>query len=451
MKLMMVSLGCDKNLVDTEMMLAALRDDGFEFTDDESQAEVIVVNTCCFIGDAKEESINTLIDLGRYKQEGRLKCLIATGCLAQRYHDEIKEQLPEVDAVVGTMAIDSIAKAVKDALENTGSKEYLEDISRTVCGMPRIVSTGGHFAYLKIAEGCDKHCTYCVIPRVRGNYRSFPMETLVKEAGDLAAKGVKELILVAQETSLYGTDLYGKKALPKLVEKLSAIEGIYWIRLLYCYPEEITDEIAAMFADNKKLLPYIDIPIQHSCDRILKLMGRNTGNAQLKEKIALLRRYRPDICIRTTIIAGFPSETEEEVNELADFIEEQRFDRLGVFTYSREEQTPAADFSDQIDEREKEKRRGYLMEVQQDIAFEKAAAMRDKELIVMIEGRIEDQGTYVGRSYMDAPGIDGMVFVETSKNLMTGDFIRVHITGSYEYDLVGVPLDEYGTSDPGEV
>ncbi len=443
MHLMMISMGCDKNLVDSEMMMGQLKEAGFTFTDDERQADVIVVNTCCFIGDAKEESINTLIEMGRLKQEGRLKCLIAAGCLAQRYHDEIAWELPEVDAVIGTMAIDRIVGAVQETVERQeGTGLYLENIDRLVCGKDRVVSTGGHFAYLKIAEGCDKNCTYCVIPKVRGRYRSVPMETLLKEANRLAEKGVKELILIAQETTLYGTDLYGEKCLPKLIHELGQIGGIQWIRLLYCYPEEITKELAATFASEQKLLHYIDLPIQHSSDEILRRMGRHTTSAELSGKIAMLRKAVPDICIRTTLITGFPGETEEDVNALADFIEEQRFDRLGVFAYSAEEGTAAAQFEGQIPEEEKENRRAYLMELQQQIAFEKAAAMVGKRLTVMVEGAVSDENAYVGRSYMDSPDIDGLVFIDTGAELMTGDFVRVRITGSYEYDLMGVLEDE---------
>ena len=452
MLLMMISLGCDKNLVDTEMMLGQLKEAGFTFTDEQQEAEVIVVNTCCFIGDAKEESINTLIEMGRLKQEGRLKCLIAAGCLAQRYQEEIRRELPEVDALVGTMAIARIVAAVRETLEHTQGKKsggasqagmYLESIDRLVCGKKRIVSTGGHFAYLKIAEGCDKNCTYCVIPKVRGRYRSVPMETLLREARDLADQGVKELILIAQETTLYGTDLYGEKSLPGLIHELAQISGIEWIRLLYCYPEEVTPELAETFASEKKLLHYIDLPIQHSSDEILRRMGRHTTAAELAEKIALLRQAVEDICIRTTLITGFPGETEEDVNLLADFIEEQRFDRLGIFTYSAEEGTAAEQFDGQIPQEEKENRRAYLMELQQQIAFEKAADMVGRSLTVMVEGAVADENAYVGRSYMDSPDIDGLVFINTGAMLMTGDFVRVRITGSYEYDLIGVPEDEY--------
>ncbi|MCR5283254.1 MAG: 30S ribosomal protein S12 methylthiotransferase RimO [Lachnospiraceae bacterium] len=457
MQIMMISLGCDKNLVDTEMMMGQLRDAGFTFTDDETEAEVIIVNTCCFIGDAKQESIDTLIRMGQLKETAKLKVLVAAGCLAQRYSDEFAKELGEVDALVGTMAIDRIVDAVQTALREKEKQAavddtedpaerlqqpalFLEDKNRAVYGKKRILSTGGHYAYLKIAEGCDKNCTYCVIPKVRGKFRSVPMEVLVEETKKLAEQGAKELILVAQETTLYGVDLYGEKKLCELIKKLAQVNGIVWIRLLYCYPEEITEELAELFVTEKKLLPYIDLPIQHASDEILRRMGRHTNRAELADKIRMLRQRTPDICIRTTLITGFPGETEEDVNTLADFIEEMRFDRLGVFTYSAEEGTPAAEFPKQIEEEEKENRRGYLMETQQQIAFEKAASMIGKELPVMIEGWLSEEGTYVGRSYMDAPGIDGLVFVKCEKELMTGDFIRAVITGSYEYDLIGEPV-----------
>ncbi|MCR4690302.1 MAG: 30S ribosomal protein S12 methylthiotransferase RimO [Lachnospiraceae bacterium] len=460
MQIMMISLGCDKNLVDTEMMMGQLREAGYGFTDDETQADVIVVNSCCFIGDAKQESIDTLIEMGKLKESGNLKGLIVAGCLAQRYSEQIEQELPEVDAIVGTMAIDSIVAAVQSVIkkaEECSASEpkepkmqtalFLEDKNRSVYGKERILSTGGHYAYLKIAEGCDKNCTYCVIPKVRGTYRSFPIETLIKEAEKLADSGAKELILVAQETSLYGVDLYGKKSLPLLIEKLSEIRKILWIRLLYCYPEEITEEIADCFAKCKKLLPYIDLPIQHASDHILKRMGRRTDKEALVKKIALLREKKPDICIRTTLITGFPGETEEDVNELADFCEQIRFDRLGVFTYSPEEGTPAAQFEDQIDEDEKVSRRNYLMELQQQIAFENAERQKGRVLQVLIEGKVADENAYVGRSYMDAPGIDGLVFVNTGSELMTGDIVPVKITGAYEYDLIGVPENEDESSE----
>lgn len=438
MKIMFVSLGCDKNLVDTEMMLGMLKEQGYSFTDDETEADIIVVNTCCFIGDAKEESINTLIELGQMKENGNCKGLIAAGCLAQRYHDEIKEQIPEVDVIIGTMAIDRITDAIKEVFGSEGHSEYLKDINDTpVAGRRQIVTTGGHYAYLKIAEGCDKHCTYCIIPKVRGTYRSIPMETVLKQAKQLVEDGVKEIILVAQETTLYGVDLYQEKRLPALLKELCKIDGLYWIRILYCYPEEITEELIEVIRSEPKICHYLDIPIQHASDNILRRMGRRTNQNELKEMIAKLRKAIPDICLRTTLITGFPGETQEDHETLLKFIDDMEFDRLGVFTYSQEEDTPAADFSDQIDEEVKTDRQAELMELQQEIAFEQAEKMKGCTVVAMIEGKVADENAYVGRTYKDAPGVDGLIFVHTDQELMTGDFVKVKITGSYEYDLIG--------------
>lgn len=371
MKIMFISLGCDKNLVDTEMMLGMLAEKGYQFTDDEQEAEIVVVNTCCFIGDAKEESINTLIEIGRLKETANVKMLIAAGCLAQRYRKEIREQIPEVDVIIGTMAIDKIVEAVEE-YQTKQYTTFVEDIDRTpVSGKKRVVTTGGHYAYMKIAEGCDKRCSYCIIPKVRGSYRSIPMETLLKEANTLVEQGVKELILVAQETTLYGTDLYGKKSLPELLRKLSEIRGLYWIRILYCYPEEITEELIDTIAELPKVCHYLDIPIQHASDKILKRMGRRTNQQQLKNKIAMIRSKIPDMCLRTTLITGFPGESQEDHEQSMAFVDEMEFDRLGVFTYSAEEDTPAAGFPDQIEEEVKKDRQADIMELQQEIAFEK--------------------------------------------------------------------------------
>lgn len=443
MRIYFVSLGCDKNLVDSEVMLGLLREAGFSFTDDENEADVAIVNTCCFIHDAKEESINTLIELGKLKSDGKLKALIASGCLAQRYHKEIAEEIPEVDAIIGTLAIESVVKAVQKALNNE-KETYLTDINAApFIGGKRINTTGGYYAYLKIAEGCDKHCTYCIIPKVRGNFRSVPMEQLVAQAEMLAQQGVKELILVAQETTLYGVDLYGSKKLPELMKKLCEIEGIAWIRLLYCYPEEITDELIDTMKTEQKILPYIDMPIQHASDPILKRMGRRTSEKQIRGIVSKLRQEIPEICIRTTLITGFPGETQEDYETLYRFVNELEFDRLGVFTYSAEEDTPAALMPDQIDDSVKEQRRDEIMELQQEIAFEKAELMTNKVLDVMIEGRIVTENAYVARSYKDAPEVDGYVFVNTQRDLMSGDIVKVRITGSNEYDLTGEIEDEF--------
>lgn len=442
MKIMFISLGCDKNLVDTEMMLGMLAEKGYQFTDDEQEAEIVVVNTCCFIGDAKEESINTLIEIGQLKETANVKMLIAAGCLAQRYRKEIREQIPEVDVIIGTMAIDKIVEAVEE-YQTKQYTTFVEDIDRTpVSGKKRVVTTGGHYAYMKIAEGCDKRCSYCIIPKVRGSYRSIPMETLLKEANTLVEQGVKELILVAQETTLYGTDLYGKKSLPELLRKLSEIRGLYWIRILYCYPEEITEELIDTIAELPKVCHYLDIPIQHASDKILKRMGRRTNQQQLKDKIAMIRSKIPDMCLRTTLITGFPGESQEDHEQSMAFVDEMEFDRLGVFTYSAEEDTPAAGFPDQIEEEVKKDRQADIMELQQEIAFEKAEGMTGQDVFVMIEGKVADENAYVGRTYKDAPNVDGLVFVNTDRELMTGDFVPVHITGSYEYDLIGEIKDE---------
>ena len=437
MKILFVSLGCDKNLVDSETMIGLLNQAGYEFTDDETEADIIVVNTCCVIGDAKEESIQTILDMARQKEEGRCKVLLAAGCLAQRYKDEIRTEIPELDGVLGTTSYDAIVTMVEETLAGKGFEKF-ESIDRSMDILPgRVVTTGGHYAFLKIAEGCDKHCTYCVIPSVRGKYRSVPMEQLVAEAKILADKGVRELILVAQETTLYGTDIYGHKALPELLRKLCQIEGLYWIRLQYCYPEEITPELIQVIKEEEKICHYIDMPIQHASDRILKRMGRRTNQAELRERIDMIRREIPDICLRTTLISGFPGETDEDHEDLMCFVDECEFDRLGVFAYSQEEDTPAAQMPDQVPEEIKEERRDEIMELQQEIAFEKNEAMAGRTLYVMIEGKVADEHAYVGRTYMDAPGVDGLIFVQTIEELMTGDFVPVRVTGALEYDLIG--------------
>lgn len=437
MKILFVSLGCDKNLVDTEKMLGILEKEGFTFTDNEEEADIAVVNTCCFIGDAKEESIQTLIELGTYKTEGKLRALIACGCLAQRYQEEIKREIPEVDAIVGTTAIEEILSAVKEALE--GKKTiHTHSIDAAPPKLTnRILTTGGHVAYLKIAEGCDKCCTYCIIPKVRGHYRSVPMESLLEEAKLLAEQGVKELILVAQETTLYGVDLYGKKMLSTLLRELCKINALVWIRLMYCYPEEITDDLIDTIAEEKKICHYLDIPIQHASDAVLKRMGRRTSQAQLEEMIGKLRERIPDICLRTTLISGFPGETESDFKELYRFVNRIEFDRLGVFCYSREEDTPAAVMKEQKRQSTKEKRRDELMELQQEIAFEKAQDMIGRVLLVMVEGKVADEDTYVTRTYRDAPNVDGFLFLNTTASLMTGDFVKVIVTDANEYDLIG--------------
>ncbi|MFW6677712.1 30S ribosomal protein S12 methylthiotransferase RimO [Lacrimispora sp. AGF001] len=444
MKLLCISLGCDKNLVDTEMMLGLLNRDGYTFTDDEYEADVIVINTCCFIGDAKEESVNTILEMAQRKIDGNCKALIVTGCLAQRYKQEIIDEIPEVDGILGTSTYDEISNVLKKALGGEGSVSCFHDLDLLPqTETDRILTTGGHYAFLKIAEGCDKHCTYCIIPTLRGNYRSVPMENLIKEAEKLADKGVKELILVAQETTLYGVDLYGKKSLPELLKKLCRISGIQWIRIQYCYPEEITEELIAVMKEESKICRYLDMPIQHASDRILKRMGRRTSKEQLKDIINKLRSEIPDIALRTTLISGFPGETEEDHEELMEFVDEMEFERLGVFAYSAEEDTPAAEFPDQVPQEIKEDRRDAIMELQQEISLDLSQSMVGKTLEVMIEGKVADENAYVARTYMDGPGVDGMIFVQTGEELMSGDFAKIRVTGAMEYDLIGELEDEF--------
>lgn len=437
MKVLFISLGCDKNLVDSEFMLGKLTRHNFTITDDETEADVIVINTCCFIHDAKEESIQSILEMASYRTEGKCKALIVCGCLAERYRDEILNEIPEVDAVLGTNSTEQICEAVAQVLAGKKYESYqpLDEIESHEA--KRSVSTGGHYAHLKIAEGCSKHCTYCIIPSIRGEFRSVPMEELVQQAEELAESGVKELILVAQETTLYGIDLYGKKSLHLLLDELNKIPGIYWIRLMYCYPEEIYDELITAIRDNEKVCHYIDMPIQHINSDILRRMGRRTNKEMLIKKIADLRREIPDIAIRTTLICGFPGETPEQHEELMEFLNETEFDRLGAFTYSPEEGTPAASFEDQIAEEVKETWQADVMELQEEIILDKNETMIGCEIMVMIEGRVADENAYIGRSYRDAPDIDGYVFINTDTELMSGDFARVKITGAYEYDLIG--------------
>lgn len=437
MKVCLISLGCDKNLVDSEVMLGALRQAGFEFTDDEEEADIAVINTCCFINDAKEESIDTIIELGQRRTKGQLKALIVTGCLGQRYTKDIHAELPEVDAIVGISSIGRIVEAIDLVLKGTAT-DIIEDIKLPVKGNnPRVITTGGYYDYLKIAEGCDKHCTYCVIPSVRGSYRSMPMEDLVKEAELLVSKGVKELNLVAQETTLYGIDLYGRKALPELLHRLCEIKELRMLRLLYCYPEEITDELIDVIVSESKIMHYLDIPIQSGSDRILKLMGRKTTASDIRCLVDKLRTKIPDICLRTTLISGFPGETQEDHQASLDMVKELRFDRLGVFTYSKEEGTPAARMKGQVLKSVKQKRRNELMRSAAQIAFEINEGLIGKELEAIIEGFLPKEGIYVARTYRDAPGVDGYLFVSTSKELMSGDIVAVRITGTNEYDLIG--------------
>ncbi len=443
MKILFISLGCDKNLADSEEMLGLLTARGHEIVDDETQADAIVINTCCFIKDAKEESVETILEMAEYKKTGSCHALVVTGCMAQRYQKEIIQEVPEVDAVLGTTSYGDIVKALEEAVAGNHFEEFRDIDYLPDTGSKRVLTTGGHFGYLKIAEGCDKHCTYCIIPKLRGRFRSVPMERLIAQAEDMAEQGVKELILVAQETTVYGKDLYGKKSLHILLKKLCEIRGIRWIRILYCYPEEIYDELIETIRDEKKICHYLDIPIQHASDRILKRMGRRTSKQELIDIVGKLRKEIPDIVLRTTLITGFPGETEEDHEELKEFVDEMEFDRLGVFTYSPEENTPAAEMADQVPEEVKEERRDELMELQQEISYDRGQDRIGQELLVMIEGKVADESAYIGRTYGDAPKVDGYIFVQTGELLMTGDFAKVRVTGALEYDLIGVLSDEY--------
>lgn len=445
MKVLFVSLGCDKNLVDSEEMLGLLKANGYFLTDDEAEADAVVINTCCFINDAKDESIQTILEMAELKKAGRIRALIVTGCLAQRYRREIMDEIPEVDGVIGTSAYDSIVSVLNKALDGGTSMEIapLDRLPEISVSTKRVVTTGGYSSYLKIAEGCDKHCTYCIIPSLRGRYRSIPMERLLNDAKELAAQGVRELILVAQETTVYGRDIYGKKMLPELLKRLCEIEGLRWIRVLYCYPEEITEELIEVIASEEKICHYLDIPIQHANDEVLKRMGRRTNQAELRSVIGRLRERIPDIALRTTLIAGFPGETEEQHEEMLDFVDEMEFERLGVFPYSAEEGTPAAEFPNQVDEDVKSERRDALMELQQEIAFSHSEDMVGRELTVLIEGYLPEDRVYVGRTYMDAPGVDGSIFVTSEEELLSGDFIKAEVTGASGYDLVGSCIDKY--------
>ncbi|MGN8630507.1 30S ribosomal protein S12 methylthiotransferase RimO [Blautia sp. HCP3S3_G3] len=443
MKIFFVSLGCDKNLSDSEEMLGLLTKNGHEIVDEEEQAEAIIINTCCFINDAKEESVETILEMAEYRKSGKCRILIVTGCMAQRYKQEILDELPEVDAVLGTTSYEDILKAIEEADAGRRFQEFKDINYLPNTETHRVLTTGGHYGYLKIAEGCDKHCTYCIIPSLRGRYRSVPMERLLAQAEDMAQQGVKELILVAQETTVYGKDLYGEKSLPRLLRELCKIKGIRWIRVLYCYPEEIDEELIRVIKEEKKICHYLDLPIQHASDRILKRMGRRTTQAELREIVTKLRREIPDMILRTTLITGFPGETEEDHQELMEFVDEMEFDRLGVFTYSPEEDTPAAAMPDQIPEEVKEERRDELMELQQEISLDRGNTRIGQEMTVMIEGKVSGESAYIARTYGDAPKVDGYIFIQTGELLMTGDFARVRVTGALEYDLIGELADEY--------
>ena len=436
-KLLFISLGCDKNLVDSEFMIGMLTNEGVVLCDDETEADIIIINSCCFINDAKEESINTILEMAEYKKSGNCKALIVTGCLSQRYQDEIQTEIPEVDAILGTNSYDAICEAVREALNQHTYKNVA-----TLEGLPKLttkrtVTTGGHFAYLKIAEGCNKNCTYCIIPSIRGRYRSVPMEDLIAQAKELVENGVKELILVAQETTLYGVDIYGKKSLHKLLDELNKIPGLFWIRIMYCYPEEIYEELIDAMIRNKKVCHYLDMPIQHCNDEILRKMARRTNRKELEERISYLRERIPDITLRTTLICGFPGETEEMHEELMQFINDMEFDRLGAFAYSPEEGTVAAELPDQVDEELKLDWQADVMELQEEVIFDKNETLIGMSTYAFIEGKVADENAYIGRTYRDAPNVDGYIFINTDEELMTGDIVKVKVTGAYEYDLIG--------------
>lgn len=442
MKLYFVSLGCDKNLVDSEKMLAILDHEGYVLTDEPQQADIIIVNTCAFIHDAKQESIETLLELAQYKKNGNCKVLIAAGCLAERYREEILKEMPELDGIIGTTAYDAVSEVVRQAMHGekpVTTKELSYLPSRLT---ERHLSGGSHVAYLKISEGCNKNCSYCIIPSMRGRYRSVPMEELVDETVRLSAKGVREVILVAQETTLYGVDLYGEKKLPELLTRLSQIEGVEWLRILYCYPEEITEELAKVIRENKKICNYLDIPIQHCNDAILKKMGRLTNKQQLCEKIQMLREQIPGVALRTTLISGFPGETKEQHEECIEFVKEMKFDRLGVFPYSPEEGTKAAGFDGQIEDERKRERADAIMQAQQQVVFDQNDRMTGKKIIAIVDGYMPDEDVYVARTYRDAPDVDGCIFFHAPFEILSGTFVKLVVTDAMGYDLMGELYDE---------
>lgn len=437
-----VSLGCDKNLVDSEKMLAILDHAGYRLAQEPEQADVIVVNTCAFIHDAKQESIETLLEMAEYKKKGTCRVLIAAGCLSERYKDEIQKEMPEIDGIIGTTAYDTVAQVVEQTLAGQTAVS-MKELSYIPSGLTdRIRSGAGHVGYLKIGEGCSKNCSYCAIPSMRGRYRSVPMEELIEEAVKLTAGGVKELILVAQETTMYGVDLYGGKKLPELLERLSQIKAVQWIRILYCYPEEITEELAEEIRKNKKVCHYLDLPIQHCNDEILKKMGRRTDKRQLMEKIGMLRKRIPDIALRTTLISGFPGETEEQHEECIEFVKAMRFDRLGVFPYSPEEGTRAAGFEGQLEEEVKRRWADEIMETQQQVIFEANGNMVGRRITALVDGYLPEEDVYVARTYRDAPEIDGCVFFHSSAEILSGTMAELEVTDASGYDLIGMLCSE---------
>ena len=441
LKIALESLGCSKNLMDAEIMTGILKEKGYEFVEEFDEADIIIVNTCGFIRDAKQESIDTIVELSQLKEVGKLKYLIVTGCLAQRYADELLEEIPEIDAIVGTGNFMNISEII-DRLESEknvteiGNIEFAFDET-----LPRYVSTPEHMAYLKIGEGCSNHCTYCIIPKLRGKYRSRKMEDIVEEAKTLAAEGAKELVVIAQDTTRYGEDLYGEAKLAELLEELAGIEGIKWIRIMYSYPESITEKLIDVIAAHDNICSYFDMPIQHASNRVLKRMNRRTSKEDIRSKVEMIRSKIPDAVIRTTVIVGFPGETEEDLEELIEFMKEIKFDRLGAFAYSREEDTPADRMDGHMDEEIKEERRDRVMMVQQAISEEINQKREDKVFEVLIEEEAED-GVYVGRTQGDAEEIDSVVYVNSDEELEIGSFVNVYITEAMEYDLIGDVVDE---------
>jgi len=435
-KIAFVSLGCDKNLVDSENMLGLLEKEGFTITSNEEEADVLVVNTCAFIHDAKQESVDAIIEVGQYKETGNAKAIIVAGCLSERYREDLVELLPEIDSIIGTTNFYEIVRVVKETLE--GKKLNLTgDIDAPIQeGVPRILTTAGHYAYVKIAEGCDNFCTYCIIPKLRGKFRSRTIEDIVREANELVEGGAKELILVAQDVTRYGVDMYGERSLVKLLEELVKIEDLKWVRLLYCYPEQVDDNLIQMIKKEDKIVKYIDMPIQHISDSVLKRMNRKTSKEYIENLINKLRKEIPDICIRTSLISGFPGETEEEHEELYNFVKEFKLDRLGVFTYSREEDTPADKLDGHMEEEIKEMRRDQIMALQHEISIENSKQMVGKEIEIIVEGKLYEDDVYIGRSYKDAPEVDGLVFIETDEELLTGELLKAKVILSKEYDLV---------------
>lgn len=444
-KVAFISLGCDKNLMDSEIMLGLIQEQGYIITQEEEEAEIIIINSCGFKLDANEEGIDNILRVAEHKKTGKCVGLILAGCMAQRYRQEIFNSLPEVDGIVGTGDFEGIVKVIEEILKGKKNVELITDKNKNLDDksyQKRVLTTTGGFAYLKIAEGCDKKCTYCTIPSIRGNFRSRTIESLIDEATTLSKKEVKEIILVAQDSSLYGTDIYGKKMLPKLLEELAKIEGIKWIRVLYCYPEHIDDNLINEMARNDKVCNYIDMPIQHADDDILKLMGRISDKKNLENTINKLRTKMPDICIRTTFIVGFPNETKENFKNLMDFTEKMKFDRLGVFTYSREEGTKAFDMDNQVDEEIKEYRKEEILKLQKDISMQICNNFIGKELEVIVEGKIDgEDNVYCGRSYRDCYEIDGFIFFKSDNELIAGDFYNIKITDAYDYDLIGEILE----------